>query len=125
MELGTYGAIFKFAIEFEQGCAKFYREVGSDWATWATGAEKRGARLDRVRREMVQEMTLEPLVGLRSEDYAVDWTQRGIDAIRAIEETGRRFYVDMAGHISVAEVARTFKKLAEEHETNSRSCAAT
>jgi len=121
MELGTFGAIFKFAIEFERASATWYRELGNECTELAAGAEKRAERLDRVRREMVTEMILEPLSGLRSEDYAVDWTKKGPEAVRAIEETGRHFYTDMAGRISVTEVARTFKKLAQEHGNNCRT----
>jgi hypothetical protein len=90
MGLGTFGAIFKFAIEFEQACAKYYREVGDEWTSLAAGAHKRAARLECVRREMVTEMILEPLTDRRSEDYAPDWTQKGPEAVRAIEEMGRR-----------------------------------
>ncbi len=55
-----------------------------------------------VRRQRAMEMILEPMVGLRSEDYAVDWTANGSGVARAIEETARRFYADMAGRISAS-----------------------
>ncbi len=121
MELGTYGAIFKHAIEFEQACAAVYREMGGAEASRAAEADKRVARLDRLRREMVTEMILEPLVGLRSEDYAPDRTARGPAAAAAIEEMGARFYADVASRISVPEAARAFKKLGQEHENRYRA----
>ena len=125
MELGTFGAILKFAIEFEQVCAKFYREAGlnnGNWQALAASADKRAARLDRVRREMVTEMILEPITGLQAAAYQCDWNVSAPDRIiaqaRAIEEMGRRFYGDMASCVSIAEVVRAFKKLAQEHENN-------
>lgn len=122
MELGTFGAIFKFAIDFEQASAKKYDQARSSdnlFAELAAGARRRVARLDRVRPEMVTEMILELINGRRAADYQVDWTKGSqaplLAQARAIEETGRRFYADMADCPSVAEVARVFKKLAEEH----------
>jgi hypothetical protein len=61
-------------LVFEQVCAKYYREVEGEWTSLATGADKRAAQLERVRRKMVTEMILEPLTDLRSEDYALDST---------------------------------------------------
>ena len=125
MELGTFGAIFKFAIDFEQASVTYYDQAmfgDSPFSELAVGAKKRGERLDRVRREMVTEMILEPISGHQAANYQMDWTMNGQVALvahaRAIEETGCRFYTDMAACVSVAEVARVFKKLAEEHARN-------
>lgn len=125
MDLGTFGAILKFAIDFEEGCVKFYHEIGPGdgrWPAFASDAEKRVRALGRVRREMVTEMILEPIAGLQSGDYACDWVagapEQLIAQARSIEEVGRRFYQDVSSRVSIPEVGRTFLKFAQAHESN-------
>jgi len=129
MQLGTYGAIFRFAIEFEQACAEFYLKATAfdgRFGELEAGAKKRAARLNRMQREMIVEMILEPIRGLQSTDYHVDGmncTQETVTSqARALEETGHRFYVDAAARVPIAEVARAFGKLAQEHDNNYQSC---
>jgi rubrerythrin len=122
-ELGTFGAIFKFALEFEEASVRFYSEASqriSELEALVAKAQKHVKRLERLRREAVTEMILEPLRGLQAADYQVDWSVREPDMMMAqamaIEEAGRRFYTDAAAQIPIIEATRAFKKLAKEHE---------
>jgi len=94
MELGTLGAVLRFAIELESRSAEFYQKAAS----------------------------LEPIAGLKGSNYLVETelsSQMGYyDALRLaieLEEKSRRFYVDAAGRVNLLEVTRVFEKLAEEN----------
>ncbi len=127
MELGTFGAILRFAMQMEEQSAAFYeaasgaapalRELGQ-------GARKRLARLEQARREGVAEMILESITGLDGDAYAVTLDPRAdAAALRAQaqeqEEAAARFYRDAAAKLPIREVARLFQRLAQEHESAS------
>ncbi len=129
MELGTFGAILRFAVELEQRGAEFYEaaargEVETLFRELAQGARKRVARLEQARREGVAEMILESITGLDGGAYAValdpeaDAATLRVQA-RTLEETAARFYRDAAAKLPIREVARLFQRLAQEHESGS------
>jgi hypothetical protein len=109
MDLNTFGAIMTFAIQFEERIAAFYRESGD--AARAADAEKRRATLERVRRENVVEIQLEPIEGLNAADYALT----AADAA-GIEATAVRFYTDVAPRIAAREAARALEKMGKAHK---------
>jgi hypothetical protein len=130
MELATFGAVLSFAITFEQELEAFLRKLrasasGDLAATLAQAAEatqKRGKLLERVRRENVAEMILEPISGFRSEDYALGdapAAETSAEALsrawRKAEQTAVSFYVVGAQKLSIPEVKRIFERLAKEH----------
>jgi len=74
MELNTFGALLKFALELEEAAARFYEGAANAardealrnaLAARAESAKKNTQRLERVRREQVNEMLLESIEGLR------------------------------------------------------------
>lgn len=130
MELGTFGAVLTFAISFEQHLAASYRQMLANAPAALSGsltqaaeaAAKRGKLLERVRRENVAEMILEPIREFASEEYAlaeVPGAGSAADdfagALRQAEQTAERFYTVGAQKLSIPEVKRIFERLAKEH----------
>ncbi|MEW6568922.1 MAG: hypothetical protein AB1449_12310 [Chloroflexota bacterium] len=83
------------------------------------------ATMEQARREYVTEMILEPIAGLRREDYEVrmeDLTP-GTDAealktALLLEERDQRFFQDSAARLPLPEVARLFRKAARRKGEN-------
>lgn len=125
MELGTFGAILRFAMHTEEQSAAFYEAAGAAipaFSELAQGARKRLARLEQARREGVAEMILESITGLDSDNYTVTLDPEAAAAslqeqAQALEESASRFYRDAAAKLPIREVARLFQRLAQEHET--------
>ena len=68
MELRKFGPILKFAIELERRAAEFYEGAAAvapspQLTQSAAAARKRLSRLELMRRELVNEMLLEPIAG--------------------------------------------------------------
>lgn len=130
MELGTFGAILSFALEFEEGLSKFFAaaaEKASGQAAevfddLAKAGSKRLKALERTRRENVAEMILEPITGFCSGDYSCD-TSAPADADDAalvrqalqLEKTAVQYYTTASQKVTVPEVARILSKMAGQH----------
>ncbi|MGC8874549.1 MAG: hypothetical protein ACP5SI_08920 [Chloroflexia bacterium] len=124
MELNTFGAILRFAMDRENQAAAFYEQAARGsrrgiFLEMARGARRRLQRLEQARREGIVEMILEPITGLDSEYYRVEAIpQAGEDDLwqqaLLLEEAGERFYRDAAGKMPIREVARIFEQLARE-----------
>ena len=125
MQLGTFGAILRFAMELESQAAAFYEAAAQDnladsFHEMARISRKRLNRLQRARREGVVEMILESIEGLDSSSYQVELTadadtgQRLQQAV-ALEETTSRFYQDAAAKMPIQEIVRLFQQLADEN----------
>ena len=76
MELGTFGAIIRFALGLEEQAADFYSavpqgELAALFGPLAERSRERIKRLERARRELVSEMILESITGLDGADYQV------------------------------------------------------
>ncbi|MGB9722657.1 MAG: ferritin-like domain-containing protein [Chloroflexia bacterium] len=124
-ELNTFGAVLKFAIEWERQAAAFY-EVGARNRLLATflelaqGAYKRLRRLEQARQEGVAEMILEPISGLDGESYRLELSPEADEEVllqqaRLLEETAARFYQDAAARMPIREVSRLLESLAQEN----------
>ena len=125
MQLGTFGAILRFAMELESQAAAFYEaaarsDLADSFQEMARGSAKRLNRLERARREGVSEMILESIEGLDSSSYQMELTadadtgQRLQQAV-ALEETTSRFYQDAAAKMPIQEIVRLFHRLADEN----------
>jgi len=134
MELSTFGALLAFAIEMEEGAARFYLDAAENveyagaretFRTFARQNTNRKALLVATRQENVTEMVLEPINDLRRSDYEVRaGATRGMSDAQLlklaveVEEKAQRFYADTATkarHL-LAGVARSFVRLAREKE---------
>jgi len=132
MELNTFGALLKFALDLEAALARFYSEAQAAatgeslqgiFVELASAGERNRKRLEQVRRQQVNEMLLESMQGLHADDYRVDLDAGGSELPRtAIHAEIRleRFYRDAAARLSLPEVARSFRRLAEAHAQSER-----
>ena len=128
MELNTFGALLKFALGLEDAAARFYEEAAqaarddalrSALAARAESTKRNRQRLERVRREQVNEMLLESIEGLREGDYRPAADPSALDDLTAsaaeLESACERFYRDAAERLSIPEVVRSFQRLADAH----------
>ena len=133
MDLGTFGAIMKFALEVENEVTSFYESASENvkdqnlsglFSNLSSRGQKRVKTLERVRRENVTEMILEPIIGLNSDTYKPDTTipegsdDNTVQKIAAeIEKNLHAFYNQAAAKIEfLSEVAYSFELLAEANE---------
>ncbi len=122
MELSTFGAILRFAIELEKGAAAYYERAAQAAASSPQGLSdlaqahhKRRQLAEQTRRENVTEMILEPIYGLREEDWRVDLEGAGWGQAVALEGKLRGFYIAAAAKVSIPQVARILRRMAEEN----------
>ena len=111
--LNTFGAILSHAVELESQLSAWYGCLGE--ADKAAAADKRRKKLERVRRENVVEITLEPIEGLSADDYALDLSGDSADAQAAAAQIAARFYVDVAPKINVRAAQRALERCGREH----------
>ena len=133
LDLGTFGAIMKFALEIEGKVSDFYKEVSELTKDDAlvgllgdlvTRGQKRIKTLERVRRENVTEMILEPIEGLDSDSYGIETSvSQDVDdetiktLASTIETTLQNFYTAAAKKIDfLPEAEYAFELLAEKNE---------
>ncbi len=137
MELGTFGAIMTFALEVEDEVTSFYesakqkvkgRDLTSIFDSLAVRGQKRIKTIERIRRENVTEMILEPISGLNSDAFKPktsipethdDNTLR--EMAKEIEKSLQAFYTQASMKIDfLSEAAYSFELLAEANEDASR-----
>jgi hypothetical protein len=134
MELGTFGAVMAFALQVVNQSAVFYEsvcdrakgpELKEVLKVLQDGANRDRATMEQTRREYVTEMILEPIAGLRQEDYVatVDESILGSDAAIVktallLEGRDQRFFDASAAKLPLPEVARLFRKVAKRREEN-------
>ncbi|NHJ12342.1 MAG: hypothetical protein EAX95_01645 [Candidatus Thorarchaeota archaeon] len=138
MELGTFGAVLKFAMDLEGMANTFYeraREIvgesslASKFDTLRQRGEQRLKILERVRRENTTEMILEPIVGLDSEIYNLDIAipsdsdeSRTLDLAIQLENILYQFYSEAALKVEfLIEAAYSLEALADENEKAAES----
>jgi len=105
-----------YAIDLEARLRDYYHAAGH--TDRAATADKRRATLERVRRENVTEIKLEPIEGLSEADYTLNWDDPSADGQRALEQTAARFYVEVAPKINVREAQRALERAGKEHAAN-------
>ncbi|MEW5759465.1 MAG: hypothetical protein AB1779_01710 [Candidatus Thermoplasmatota archaeon] len=107
IELTTFGAVMKFAIELEETCIKNYEAQNK---LLYEKHKKRKSLLEKIRRERLNEILLEPITGLNANDYE-------IKNISEMEEKIGKFYADLSkiARAFSPEVSRIFEKLSAEN----------
>jgi hypothetical protein len=111
--LNTFGAIMSHAIALEAQFRDYYQAAGS--SARAAESDKRRITLERVRRENVTEIKLEPIEGLREADYAMDLSDTSASGQAAAEAAAARFYADVAPKINVREARRALERCGRQH----------
>jgi len=112
--LNTFGAILTHAINLETALRDYYQRIGK--ADRAKAADKRRQTMERIRRETVLEITLEPIDGLDEADYVLDLSDSSEAAQQAVEESAARFYRDVAPKINVRQAQRALERAGKEHQ---------
>lgn len=134
MALTTFGAIMGFAAEMAGKGEEIYKVLAqkSKDATLKGVLQvlseeegKNHALMIKTRRENVTEMILEPVTGLHQEDYEIDpkvpdpMEDAGLlKAAMMLEEREKRFFRDASSKVSLPEVARIFRRVAQKKEEN-------
>mgnify|MGYP001402987682 CR=1 FL=1 len=111
--INSFGSIFTFAIELETRLRDYYTSAGD--AARAADADKRRVNLERVRRENVTEIKLEPIEGLHEADYTLDLADTSPDGQAKVEAIAAKFYEDVAPTINVREAQRALERAARQH----------
>ncbi len=136
MSLTTFGAMMGFAAEMAGKGENLYRALaerakapGLRDALQALAFEegKNHTLMVKARRENVTEMILEPVAGLKQEDYEIDVkvseVAEDVSLLKAaliIEERAMRFFQDASSKVPLPEVAKIFRKAALKKEENLR-----
>ena len=134
MALTTFGAIMGFAAGMvKRGQEVYQSALGKAKVPALRDAlqellkeqGKNHSLMDMTRREHVTEMILEPIAGLRQEDYEMEVLvpEQTNDAdllriVSVVEETQGKFFTDCSAKIPLPEVARIFQKVARKKESN-------
>lgn len=111
--LNQFGAVMTFAIELESRLEAYYAGIGNGERSDA--AAKRKSKMERVRRENVVEITLEPIDGLDENDYLLNLDDSSAEGQNAVEQTAARFYADVAPKINVRQAQRAMERCGKEH----------
>ena len=112
-ELNTFGAVMTYAIEMETRIHNYYQAMGN--AELAREADKRREKLERVRRENVTEIKLEPIDGLHEADYLLNLADSSLSGQRAVAAIAAQFYADTAPKMNVREAQRMLERLGKQH----------
>jgi rubrerythrin len=124
MSLATFGAIISYALELEHAAFEFYSKMieqnqREPFEELVSKTKKMKTRLERLRREGVSEMILEPIHDLEESDYLMpsrppkDTEGLFVYALE-LEETRHRFYMEAMKKIPIRDVARQFERIAKE-----------
>ncbi|MDQ7024822.1 MAG: hypothetical protein Q9P01_05090 [Anaerolineae bacterium] len=111
--LNTFGAILTYAIELEMQIRDYYQTINN--SERANAADKRRGKLERVRRENVLEITLEPIEGLDESNYRLNFDDTSEAGQNVIETIAARFYEDVAPSINVRQAQRALERCGKEH----------
>lgn len=130
MQLGTFGAILKFASELEEAASNFYDgaakkaspDLQKTFCDFSNASKKNKQMLERTRRMEMQEMILEAITGIDSDNYKVDATisteeKKNIGKAIEIESKTKKFYEDSMEKLGfLPNVKKTLAKLAAEKQ---------
>jgi hypothetical protein len=112
--LNTFGAILTYAINLEERLRDYYQAAGH--TRRAQGADKRRQTLERIRREYVVEITLEPIDGLDEASYIFDLDNHSEDGQESNENMAARFFADVSPKINVRQAQRALERCGKEHQ---------
>ena len=134
MALTTFGAIMGLAAEITEQTEEIYKTLAQKakdptlrevLQVLSVEEGKSHSLMERTRRENVTEMILEPITGLRQEDYGIDLKvvdpMEDPDLLRAaliLEEREKKFFNDVSIKVPLPEVARNFRKMVQKKQEN-------
>ncbi len=135
MPLTNFGSILKFAEELEAEDQGFYRAASENpnctaqarlYEVFADDLKKNQKIIQRIRRENVTEMILEPVAGLTRSEFSLDLTggdeldDAGVlENARIREDRAQRYYLKAAEQIKAQpEVARGLRQIAKKRDAH-------
>jgi hypothetical protein len=111
--LNTFGAILTHAVNLETSLRDYYERVGN--TDRAKAADRRRQTMERIRRETVLEITLEPIQGLDEAHYDLILDDHSAAGQQRLEAVAARFYTDVAPKINVRQAQRALERAGKEH----------
>jgi hypothetical protein len=111
--LNTFGSILTYAIDLEARLRDYYESAGN--GDRAAASDKRRTTLERVRRENVTEIKLEPIEGLDEANYDLNFDDTSAAGQQTIETVAAQFYDDVAPQMNVREAQRALERCAKQH----------
>lgn len=112
--LNTFGAILTYAVNLETALRDYYQQAGD--VERSKAADKRRQTMERIRRETVLEITLEPIEGLNEADYELTLDDTSASGQQSVEAAAARFYAEVAPKINVRQAQRALERAAKEHQ---------
>ena len=129
MQLGTFGAILKYAIVIEGSSSLFYEELTKKapedkkkaLREFVEASKKNKQTLEKTRRMEMQEMILEAIAGIDTVNYEtkLDATsfKEGISCALEGEKKFSTFYADSSRKLGfLPNAGRTMEKIGKERE---------
>ena len=130
MQLGTFGAILKYAIEIEDAASFYYDALAkkapegprATVSELSNASKKNKQTLERARRMEIQEMILEAITGIDTVNYDVKFDvpadfKAGLMNAVEIEKKASAFYSDSSKKLGfLPNMGRTLDKLEKERE---------
>jgi len=139
VELNTFGALIRFAMDLERRAGEFYRNLASG-VQHASAANlfsehvreyaRRLRLLEDIRQRNINEVLLEPISGMDSESYvfATNFDGRldiavALDAALDVETKIREFYNNslQAAGLVLGEVGRVFRRFSDENREREKA----
>ena len=128
MQLGTFGAILKYAIEIEDAATRHYEELAKRAPDGAkariyelsNSSKKNKQTLEKTRRMELQEMVLETITGIDTLNYEVKFDttvdfKTGMNNAVEIEKKASAFYSESSKKLGfLPNARRTLEKLSKE-----------
>lgn len=132
-ELTSFGTLLTFAYSLEETAAELAEHAAEceECSVWREDLEncakrhrKRSTQMERIRRERLNEVVLQPIYGMERDRYIPQTdvlsdcqdAKNPMDTVVSVEETVSSFYEDSANYAQnvLSGVERTFRKLARE-----------
>lgn len=132
VELNTFGAIIRFALELETTISGFYKQIEDAqtselFRTLGNLHKRRIATLEEILREKLNEVILEPISGLNVHKYSIEMIELSVmdnsrinELAISVEKKSENFYLDSAklAKSFSAEVTRIFERFGRENKVN-------
>jgi len=130
VELGTFGAVLKFAFELETQSSTFYKKLSEStqgdlknlFSTLADASKKNQLLIEKTRRMNVAEMILETITDFDSDSYTVDLQTSSdikdcVNKAINLEEKAAQFYKDASNKLAfLPDVKKILEKLGKDRE---------
>lgn len=114
-EINSFGGVMTFSINSETALQQYYQGIGN--SERAAAADKRRVKLERIRREHVVEITLEPIDDLDDVDFPFNWDDTSETGQQHNERVLAQFYKTAAPKINVLPAQRALERCGEEHKS--------